>query len=803
VSSGEAAGFVQALADGILGLTGGPPQQDEREEQPEQRPEWTDCPIGRWRGEPLTAGRRIGGLKEDRDLAFTLARGTGQPSAVIREAGSWAVYALEVEGRFTQRSTEVIPGTGIADITSVEPVAGFVTSDGFRLLAPGPRGHDLSHKQAGPRDDEGAVPFEDWTAVHGEGMEELEGQEFLTAFEVAMRDTALFALKVSQGEVRRKQAQLSRGLGVEGGVSLEEMAAIRLAAGQLADLDSEIELAELACDPVASIYTPCEDLDERLQAERELDGLRSRREDVLATQPMLRRVGAARFARLGELEMLEELGGDCGLILRDIGATRERLLAGKLPLWSVQPIVTATAAGLGVGGPRAELLQARVARAKKKAMVSAIGLAALSVGLGLAALAAGPLGAPAWATAALTVGAGGVGIADAVVATERYLERKAASNTGLDREQALIPDDLQGEWAFLVLAWVGIALDVADVVQAVRLVRVGQRTIRGAAAELGEATGKGQDELAEAARARGFDLDEADVVREARALSAAEERAAQAENFDFLSERVVGRPPPASAPAGYSYRWSTTTDGEELPELVAIARKVADDNRQAALTVDGAGKVAFARVGRPKIDRRARYVLDDLGRPARLPTAGAKVDSEDAGPLLGTRRRGLAERDQLLAAGDKVGAGKALGRANRATEELGVKGAKAYMEARDPGAKVVFEGEGAGTFDLVYEMSSPPPDFVVVEAKGGAGSNSSSRKVGEERYQQGRPEYAEDVLQAMVDRGKLDKGIAAGVEDAIEEKSLEYIEVRQAVTVDGSLGQLTARQYDLNIEEAS
>jgi hypothetical protein len=211
-------------------------------------------------------------------------------------------------------------------------------------------------------------------------MSELDGAEFLTAFEAAMRDTALFALRTSQGQVKRKQAELSRGLGVPGGVSLEDMAAIRLAAGQLAEVEASIERVD-RCEDGEDLYDSPSLYEER---EAELSRFEALREEILAAQPMLRRVAAGRFAALSPEAMLEQLGGDCGQILSDIATTRDNLLAGRLPLWSVQPIVTATTAGLKVSDPdKQALLQDKVRGARKKAAITAVGLAALSIGLGL------------------------------------------------------------------------------------------------------------------------------------------------------------------------------------------------------------------------------------------------------------------------------------------------------------------------------------------------------------------------------------------------------------------------------------
>jgi len=763
--------------------------------------------VGTFEDKPLVAGQQLGRLHATLDTATTFARGARRPAAVIEEGEGWAVYELRVRGRFTQRSTEAVPGTGVADVTSVEPVACFVTSDGCRLRAPGPGGHDLSHRQSGPRDDEGELPFEDWTEATGPGMAELDGADFLAAFEVAMRDVALFALATSERRARRTLGQVERGFGVTGGYSVEELARLRLAAGRIEAIDDEL-------DELRETWEPHPDLDnaELLFEEGQtgapaidarVPGLLAERDDALAFAPWLRRLpDLTDLLCRSDDEVLAWLGGDCAQILEDIALTRGNLLRGTLRLWSVEPIVTSTAAGLGVSDPeKTALLAQRVRRARRSEALTSIGLAALSIGLALAVPVAGSLGASAGVVAALAVGAAGVGVLDAAAATDHYLERRAAANTDIDPEAALIPDDLAGEWALLALAWVGVALDVADVVYAVRLIRTGHATVGEAIEELAQASSRSPDELEDAARARGFDPGEAAEVAAARSSSAARELAAQADNYDALLSNVIGKPPPRVPPEGYRYHWSTKTNPEEPPRLVAIVREEADDAHFARLTVHADGKVAFGRAGRPKIDRKAAYVLGDDGRPVKLDTFGAELEDEVAGPLLETRRRGLAERDRRRAAGDAEGAGKAAARANRATEELGVEGGKRYMDARDPGAELLFEGRGPGTFDLVYKMSKPPPDFVVVEAKGGSARASSSRRIGDLQVQQGRPEYAEDVLEAMASGGRIDEDIATAIQLALVRSRTEYVEVKQSIRRDGALGRLTARQFDLDLED--
>ncbi len=159
-------------------------------------------------------------------------------------------------------------------------------------------------------------------------------------------------------------------------------------------------------------------------------------------------------------------------------------------------------------------------------------------------------------------------------------------------------------------------------------------------------------------------------------------------------------------------------------------------------------------------------------------------------PELQDRRRALAERERLLEAGDTEGAGRAAARARRATEELGDAAATRYMEAR--GATPVYRGRGPNTVDQVWSNPAPPPEWFVIEAKGGSAGNTSSRiGRGGLRYQQGTPEY----LESIIEQGNLPPGLARRLRIALEEGDLHYIEVAQRLDADGNLASVAVRRY--------
>ncbi len=292
---------------------------------------------------------------------------------------------------------------------------------------------------------------------------------------------------------------------------------------------------------------------------------------------------------------------------------------------------------------------------------------------------------------------------------------------------------------------------------------------------------------------------EARLTPEARARA----RAAEADNFHQIEPLVGRRPPPTDAELralGYRY-----VRNSHPPPPRRVQRLVADDDAFARLTVDSDGVLQFPTRRRPTPDVRfdpSTAIPEDVPAGARLSVDEALPTSADdaaraarerprtVGDALQDRRRALAERERLLEAGDTEGAGRAAARARRATEELGDAAATRYMEAR--GATPVYRGRGPNTVDQVWSNPTPPPDWFVIEAKGGSSTNTSSR-IGEGglRYQQGTRGY----LQSILEDGNLPPERADELLEALDEGRLQYIEVAQRLDADGNLAAPVARRY--------
>ena len=134
---------------------------------------------------------------------------------------------------------------------------------------------------------------------------------------------------------------------------------------------------------------------------------------------------------------------------------------------------------------------------------------------------------------------------------------------------------------------------------------------------------------------------------------------------------------------------------------------------------------------------------------------------------------------------------------NKATEHLGNLAAEEYMTQAFPGAERVHMGEGAGTFDQVWRTRDR--QYIIVEAKGGGGTNSSVREIDKLNYQQGSEKHAESVAGAMqksatsVQEATLAKELAL----ALDGGKVRYLEISQPLDASGKMSGIMARQYDL------
>jgi hypothetical protein len=94
---------------------------------------------------------------------------------------------------------------------------------------------------------------------------------------------------------------------------------------------------------------------------------------------------------------------------------------------------------------------------------------------GAAILSGGLLGAPMMGGLATAMGwgAAGIGLYGAISGTHQYLSNQAETNTNIDPNKSLMPQDMKGHWGWVVASWVGVGLDIGAAVKAARLLKTG------------------------------------------------------------------------------------------------------------------------------------------------------------------------------------------------------------------------------------------------------------------------------------------------------------------------------------------
>jgi hypothetical protein len=459
---------------------------------------------------PMTVQERSPRSFTSTEAATAYARSLGQPAVVINEGNTTiAVYLINQSSFGTPYTTMGRGGhSGIAhfpfkgravfpDITNpteqtnvtatYSGVEAIVTEDGYQLR-PGTSGMMMSELAQGEDQQAIAQNLQRTYAGHreafGEGLQDIKDKDqFLKQYNLALRDTAFNLLAASELEAKQKQQSFENGL------PATEAPKIHSVSRQLEDLDQQLEQAKrdrMAIDiaagqsnqgmAIAALVSgdARKHFEEQLKAQQvahdRVQQLEQQRKAVLAQYPLLARVNPAEFNQLSEQEQAKVLHEACGEVLEDIAATRKNLMKGKINLWQLTPLIHATNEGLGIQPQQAEWIAEKASSEQKWDIASKIGLGALALGLGIAAtIATGGL------ALALGIGAVAVGGIDATLTTEEYFRNQAATNTDINPEESLMPQDMKGHWGWVVASWVGAGLDIGAAVKAARLLKAGMQ----------------------------------------------------------------------------------------------------------------------------------------------------------------------------------------------------------------------------------------------------------------------------------------------------------------------------------------
>jgi hypothetical protein len=324
-------------------------------------------------------------------------------------------------------------------------------------------------------------------------------------FPAALRDYALSTLANSRAEVERDIERRK----LPNGVPADEIQKMRSTAEYLAGLDQEIEQVNKTIPP---------DPDELAR----FNALQARRRVVLARYPMLARIPpeqTAAFAAKPAQEQIQLLGMESVKVRDDIDKTRNNIIDGTLRVGKIKSVVDATIAGLGVSDPTVRKRCQDLAAASGTTVTEDI-LTIFTIGFGLAAaIATGPLGV------AVAAGAFGLGVADAIKQTEEISAEHSATNTALDPTKSLLPAEEARSWGWLVVAWVGVGMDAAQVVSAIKAIKAGA----GAIEEGVKVLAKGDEQLAARLRLAAGAGDATEVINEANKAGVAGRLAAPLE----------------------------------------------------------------------------------------------------------------------------------------------------------------------------------------------------------------------------------------------------------------------------------
>ncbi len=440
-----------------------------------------------------------GGSYQSEDAAVAAIKAAGTAGAVFDETGQFVAYHVDGAGIIHDFTFDNVRWFRDKPWTAVRFDNGanlIVTQDGVVLRPENFKSEDdakaASADQALMPGAGTGDPFAAYRQALGDPNK--SAAVLSQMFAPAMRDNALARLASAIPLVERDiERRSSSGL-----IPPSEVALMRSTAEYLAGIDQEMDDVPKSLPPDPEAY-------DRFWA------LHARRQVVVRRYPVLARVDPRQFVKLSPDEQMAQLGAKSLQIRKDIDTARDSVLDGSLNLWKIQSLVDSTIAGLGITDPNARAYVRRLADANQSSVAEDL-LTVFTVVFGLLSMVVdGPVGA------VIAAGALGLSTADAINQTEQITAENAAANTALDPAASLLPPEEARGWAWLVVAWLGVVADAAQVVAAVRAVKAAGGTIEEGVRVLARADEALSRELRLAAGA----LDATEVVSEANKIGLA------------------------------------------------------------------------------------------------------------------------------------------------------------------------------------------------------------------------------------------------------------------------------------------
>lgn len=522
---------------------------------------------------PLTTGARF---KEDfptLDAAVAYGRSLGSALAVFGEGSKYVLYPISYSTifySFTYSGTRMYANSNITDVRGTAGVLAFVTEDGTPIYPYqyGGKNDYQSWMEQQNALRPGENPFDSHKQAFGEGLGKTTGRDqFLNQFYFAMQDTALSMLDQSQEEAVQKRREL------EGGMPDKDVDTIQRVAKEVEDVDNELAVWRPKRDNLKYLFDHPSPQYHALQYHsfEELDALNKKVSDlevkkrgILLDYPLLSHLNAADFNKLDKQGQGAALHGAARDVLVNIDITRNNVTGGSLNLWALKPLVEATLQGLGIADEeRKKWALDKMKSEQRWDTAISIALGVLQIGFSIAAVAVGgPLGA------AFAVGALGAGVVDAVRMTEKYFVDRAAAGTDVNREEALVPADLDGQWVWVVVAWVGVGLSFVEAVNAVRLAKSAAKPVEELVRQISKETGLPEDVLLKAMGQAGKHAPDPAALRKILVSALPAELAQDAGNIAvrvLTDEEFLKRFGSATGDAVTTF--NTGSKGELIPEV--------------------------------------------------------------------------------------------------------------------------------------------------------------------------------------------------------------------------------------------